>query len=536
MTTTILILAANPRNTSRLRLDQEVREINNGLQRAQRRDEFDLKSVWAIRRSDFRRAMLDLKPNIVHFCGHGSGEEGIVFEDENGQAELANTEALSGFFKLFSDKVKCVVLNACYSEVQARAIAKHIPYVVGMKRAIGDPAAIEFSVAFYDALGAGREMDFAFELASNSIQLAGIQEQCTPVFFTRKRVPSTESIEIDLKYRDRFFYWKQNFASSFRLFGASDEFFPPSTVHITPHKETQYELPDDLLRIREKVINRLSEEARQRGAMFFDGPNTRLIDYHTTPLDKTEQKHAYLHLGPIGWHDYSVCRWALDHAVKNRTSDEIRDYLDLDEIADSQIIRNNKLTNILCTATTIVTADRFVLYSRRGERVSAIPGRLTSCIAENIHQEFDRSLEEPSMGELPSPFRTVIRGIEEEASPKIANFLRLRPSLLFLLGLDFELMSFQPDLLFLAFVPLTSGELLEMCRQFPGKDFIEGRIQAVSLAPDTGELNRILADTNWIPGGKASLIRSLEFIDSIEETNRHLKFEDLVRSLEERNK
>lgn len=104
MTKTILILAANPKNTPPLRLDQEVREIDNGLQRARRRDEFILKQVWAVRRSDFRRAMLDLKPNIVHFCGHGSGEEGIAFEDENGQAKLISTEALLGFFELFSDK------------------------------------------------------------------------------------------------------------------------------------------------------------------------------------------------------------------------------------------------------------------------------------------------------------------------------------------------------------------------------------------------------------------------------------------------
>lgn len=64
MTKKILILAANPKDTSRLRLDQEVREIDNGLQRARRRDEFILEQVWAVRRADFRRAMLDLKPNI----------------------------------------------------------------------------------------------------------------------------------------------------------------------------------------------------------------------------------------------------------------------------------------------------------------------------------------------------------------------------------------------------------------------------------------------------------------------------------------
>ena len=190
---TILILAANPKNTSRLRLDQEVREIDNGLQRARRRDEFFLKQVWAVRRRDFRRAMLDLKPNIVHFCGHGSGKEGIAFEDENGLAKFMSVEALSGFFELFADAVECVVLNACYSEVQAKAIAEHIPHVIGMNKAIGDTAAIEFSVAFYDALGAGESIEFAYKLACNAIQLAGLPESLTPVLESGKRLTSEQS-------------------------------------------------------------------------------------------------------------------------------------------------------------------------------------------------------------------------------------------------------------------------------------------------------------------------------------------------------
>jgi uncharacterized protein YegL len=132
--------------------------------------------------------MLDLKPNIVHFCGHGSGEEGIAFEDENGQAKLVSTEALSGFFELFADKVECVVLNACYSEVQAEAIAKHIPHVIGMNKAIGDTAAIEFAVAFYDALGAGETIEFAYRLACNAIQLSGMPENLTPTLISKQHI------------------------------------------------------------------------------------------------------------------------------------------------------------------------------------------------------------------------------------------------------------------------------------------------------------------------------------------------------------
>ena len=181
MTKTILILTANPKNTMHLRLDLEVREIENGLQRAQKRDEFTIRQRWASRPIDIRRAMLDFKPSIVHFCGHGAGEEGLVVEDENGQAKFISTEALSGFFELFCDSVNCVVLNACYSEIQATAIAKHIPYVIGMNKAIGDKAAIEFAVAFYDAIGTGEKVEFAYKIACNAIEWAGIPEHLTPV-------------------------------------------------------------------------------------------------------------------------------------------------------------------------------------------------------------------------------------------------------------------------------------------------------------------------------------------------------------------
>jgi hypothetical protein len=177
---TILILAANPTSTSRLRLDEEVREIENGLQAAKHRDQFKLVQKWAVRTRDFYRAILEHQPQIVHFSGHGVGADGIVLEDETGQQALVGEEALSRLFKLFAVKgVECVVLNACYSEVQANAISQYIKYVVGMNRSIGDKAAVAFAVAFYDALAAGEEVEFAYDLGCS--QLVGLGEDKTPV-------------------------------------------------------------------------------------------------------------------------------------------------------------------------------------------------------------------------------------------------------------------------------------------------------------------------------------------------------------------
>ena len=177
----ILILAANPKGTSKLRLDEEIREIDIGLQRCQKREQFLLKQQLAVRPRDIYRAILDFRPQIVHFCGHGNGDEGLVFEDESGENKLVSTEALSSLFQLFSPHVECVFLNACYSEVQATLISQYIDYVIGMKQSIGDKAAINFAVGFYDALGAGQSYDFAFNLGCVAIQIAGISEESTPI-------------------------------------------------------------------------------------------------------------------------------------------------------------------------------------------------------------------------------------------------------------------------------------------------------------------------------------------------------------------
>jgi len=164
----ILILAANPKSTNRLRLDEEVREIEEGLRRAKNRKKFAIHSRWAVRLRDLRRALLDVEPSIVHFLGHGK-DNGLRVEDELGLPFTISSEALSGLFELCSSHVKCVILNACYSEMQAVSINKYIPYVIGMRGAIKDEASIEFSVGFYDALAAGRSIEHAFNFGRNAV-------------------------------------------------------------------------------------------------------------------------------------------------------------------------------------------------------------------------------------------------------------------------------------------------------------------------------------------------------------------------------
>ena len=187
---TILFLAAEPDNVVQLRLGEEVREIQEKLQLAKTRENFVLHQRFAVRPEDVVQAMLDLEPHIVHFSGHGTGQNEICLEDRSGHVRTVSPDALEGLFAHFSGRVSCVVLNACYSDVQAQVIARHIDYVIGMTNEVEDWAAIAFSIGFYQALGAGRSIEEAYGLGCVQIQLQGVSQHATPVLIKRASIES----------------------------------------------------------------------------------------------------------------------------------------------------------------------------------------------------------------------------------------------------------------------------------------------------------------------------------------------------------
>lgn len=165
----ILILASNPKHD--LNLAREIRDLKGVVERSQR-DQLEVEIALAVRPSDLHELLFRTEPQIVHFCGHGTGDAGLVFEDDLGKEQLVKTEALSDLFRLFALRgVECVLLNACYSEVQANAIVQHVDTVIGIKQEIRDDAAIAFATGFYQALGFECSIAEAFEFGCNAIQL-----------------------------------------------------------------------------------------------------------------------------------------------------------------------------------------------------------------------------------------------------------------------------------------------------------------------------------------------------------------------------
>ncbi len=166
----ILFLAANPRSTPELDLKAEADTIAAALRRAKYGEHFQFITHYAVRVSQLQELLLDHQPHVVHFSGHGAETGEIILEDEQGYVHAVAPDALAETFRLLRGEIRCVVINACYSQPQAEAIARHVEGVVGMAQRIENTAAITFSTAFYRALAAGQDVQTAFELGCNQIQ------------------------------------------------------------------------------------------------------------------------------------------------------------------------------------------------------------------------------------------------------------------------------------------------------------------------------------------------------------------------------
>lgn len=167
----VLVVFANPRGTDPLRLGTEDRVIREAIKLSRYRENISLTIQHASTVHDLRRALLENEFQIVHISGHGTGS-GLVLEDEMGGKYVVPQQALGELLSAYSPPIDCALLNACYSISQGQLTSLGIPFTVAMEGPISDNAAIEFSRGFYDAVGAGKSVSFAYEEGCRTVKLA----------------------------------------------------------------------------------------------------------------------------------------------------------------------------------------------------------------------------------------------------------------------------------------------------------------------------------------------------------------------------
>ena len=181
----ILILAANPANTQKLQLEQEAKLIKERLQEGEIGEQYIIQAETAACIEDLSRYLLQYKPIILHFSGHGNSKGEIILNNSQGQAQVLSIEGLAELLATVRGRIECVVLNACFSLEKADAIAEQVSCVIGMDKEIDDESALRFAGGFYRGLGFGRGYYSAFELGRNEIKILQLPDNLVPNFVTR---------------------------------------------------------------------------------------------------------------------------------------------------------------------------------------------------------------------------------------------------------------------------------------------------------------------------------------------------------------
>ena len=127
-------------------------------------------------------------PAIIHFSGVGKKDK-LLFENETGNVHYVKTQPLVDLLTDFAPQVKCVFLNARYSQVIAQKIANHanhIDYTIGYPKGASDKHHINFSREFYTALNWRKSFEQAYKLGRIQLQMDKISENNFPIL-NRKR-------------------------------------------------------------------------------------------------------------------------------------------------------------------------------------------------------------------------------------------------------------------------------------------------------------------------------------------------------------
>jgi hypothetical protein len=194
---TILFIAANPVGTDRRALDEQARAVQVELERAGRRDCFKFETRWAAQPLDLLREMVKHKPTgraLLRRQGHRRGRcappAGVYFQAADGHAQRVPAKALANAFDA-AGSVKLVVLDACYSEEHAAAVAAHIDCVVGMAGETVNGAATSFAIGLHGGLGEGESVAAAFKQGCVAIGMTGSGDPDQPQLRVRPGVDAS---------------------------------------------------------------------------------------------------------------------------------------------------------------------------------------------------------------------------------------------------------------------------------------------------------------------------------------------------------
>ena len=159
----VLFLLSDPDN-------RENHTISQQLSSAKFCDQFKLETEIFVTPEGVARKLRDYMPHIVHFAGH-SGDGKLYWRDEVGRSLPVPVEALGRMIGAQrKNNVQCVVLNSCFSSVEADRLLQYVPNVIATRGIIQDGIANSFATGLYQGLAGGDDLEEAFNAGLAQVQ------------------------------------------------------------------------------------------------------------------------------------------------------------------------------------------------------------------------------------------------------------------------------------------------------------------------------------------------------------------------------
>jgi CHAT domain-containing protein len=179
---TVLYLVANPDQASPLRVDAEVRRVQEAIRGSAFRDNITVEYRPAADLDSLINGLNDHRPQIVHFSGHGN-DRGVG--TDTGKIRKAASGVLS--FELLAKALSAtdhppqvVVLNSCESSGAKKWLLPAAKMIISMRAPVTDIAATAFATRFYAAIASGQSVKAAFAQGKVAVEAVSISEADTP--------------------------------------------------------------------------------------------------------------------------------------------------------------------------------------------------------------------------------------------------------------------------------------------------------------------------------------------------------------------
>lgn len=178
----VLYLTASPIPASHLRVDAEMRGVQETIRASKFRDNVSLEYRPAADLDSLINGLNDHRPQIVHFSGHGNDNE-IATDTGKSSGHSVSTLSYNLLAKALAatdNPPEVIVLNSCKSSAAIRALLSSVKIVISMKSSISDIAASAFAIQFYAAIAAGQSVKSAFEQGKVAVESVSIDDADTP--------------------------------------------------------------------------------------------------------------------------------------------------------------------------------------------------------------------------------------------------------------------------------------------------------------------------------------------------------------------